>query len=157
MTTYQILTVVLSLLSILGLGTASSLFWKDAHDKKVQNSEKKKAEIKRERQEEIKSVLDETLAPIIEKQDKIDHSLQLIEDGTRCTLRDTLLKAYKSCSQQLYRTTEETQNWEKLYMAYHRLNGNSFIDDLKVQFEAIDTYEEFKAKEIRRNMKDGRK
>lgn len=143
MTTYQILSIILSILSLFGLGTASSLVWKDIHDKKVQNSEKKLNESKRERQEEIKSVLQEELAPLKEKEDKIEGSIHSLENSLRCTLRDRLLEQYKTCSKSGYRTTEESLNWEQMYEAYDKLKGNSFIHDLKNQFENIDTYEEY--------------
>lgn len=133
------------------------MWWSDRRAKKIQNSEQRKAELKRERQEEIKAAIKEELAPIKKKQEEMDDSLELLKDGNKCSLRDRLLYSYKMCSEQGYRTTEETQNWEKMYDVYDKLKGNSFVHDLKNQFESIDTYEEYKAKENKRNAKEGRK
>lgn len=94
---------------------------------------------RKERVEDVKSVL----VPIELKIDKIDNRLKHTADGTLASLRNDILKCYYECYDKGYRNDYDYQDVHDLYEAYKELDGNSFIDNIMVRFDALPTEEEF--------------
>ena len=86
------------------------------------------------------------MEPVKESLKIIGNKISFLEEGECSSLRNDLLNSYRHCERCGYRTTEDTQNWAHMYEAYKNLNGNSFIDTLKTDFDCIDTYDEYKKK-----------
>lgn len=118
---YQIATIIISALSLLGLGTVMSTFWKEKHDKRKEISEENQKILKQLRQDELREVIKSEIDPIKEK-------LEIIVGGTQATLRNDLLNCYYACKKKKYRTEDDTKNFMDMHDAYHKLGGNSFID-----------------------------
>ena len=143
---YEVLTVMVSILSLLGVGTIMQLFWKDRHEKRKQNSEEVKEQEKKERQEEIREVIKEEITPLRKEVKDIQQQLEINKEGTKAGLRNDLLNSYYSCSKKGYRTNEDIMNWEDMTEAYYNLGGNSFIVEIDKIINSIDSEEKYLAK-----------
>lgn len=53
-----------------------------------------------------------------------------IVDGQRCQLRTAMLNTYYHCRDKETIRQYERENFDKLYAAYKKLGGNSFVDDI---------------------------
>lgn len=60
-----------------------------------------------------------------------------IVDGQRCQLRTAMLQTYYHCKESETIRQYERENFDKLYQAYKKLGGNSFVDDI---YKEIRTY-----------------
>ena len=60
-----------------------------------------------------------------------------IVDGQRCQLRTAMLNTYYHCRDKEVIRQYERENFDKLYAAYKKLGGNSFVDDI---YKEIRTY-----------------
>jgi hypothetical protein len=150
---YQILTVILSCLSLLGLGTASQLFWKDRHDKKQEQSEENKERLKKGRQEELREVISSEIEPIRTDISKMKEQIILISNGTQATLRNDIKNCYYDCVAKKHRNDYDSQDFIDMYIEYKKLGGNSFIDDIKKRFDELDTKEKFDTKNKKKVLK----
>ena len=92
----------------------------------------------------MKNIIKEELSPLNSSVGQLKDSIKTLEESNRATLRNDLLVSYRHCSEKGYKTLEDMQNWAHMYEAYKQLNGNSFIDSLKVDFENLPNEEEFK-------------
>lgn len=81
METYQILTLILSCLSVLGISSACTMFWKDVHDKKVQKSEKAIKAKRQEQQDIIREVVKQEVSDIKKDMDSIKNDLNIIHES----------------------------------------------------------------------------
>lgn len=147
--------IVVSILSLFGVGTLTSLFWKDQFEKKKEkrlaNTEEAKQAAKDERLAEMREVttecwnkVDERLQ-IIEKEIKIQKDqIEINNEGTQAGLRNSLLNAYYCTARKGYRTRYDTENFRAMYEAYTKLGGNSFIQhDVAKWFDEIPSKESF--------------
>ena len=136
----QIVTIVISILSLLGLGTVSTFFWTDLRARKkekleTQSNEHKKI-LKEERQEAIREVLKEELNPLKETLETLKEDNDLNKAGLQAVLRDRLYELYKYCTYDrckgkldlAYSTLDEKQNFENMYIKYHSLGVNGVMD-----------------------------
>jgi len=87
---YEIVTIVISALSILGFGVVMRYFWEDKHNKKIQNSEAEKRRIKEEKQEETREVLREEIQPLMVTIEQIKSLTTVTSEGTLMLLRDRM-------------------------------------------------------------------
>lgn len=60
-----------------------------------------------------------------------------IADGQKCQLRTAMLNTYYHCKDRETIRQYERENFDKLYAAYKKLGGNSFVDDI---YKEIRTY-----------------
>lgn len=60
-----------------------------------------------------------------------------IVDGQKCQLRTAMLNTYYKCNETETIRQYERENFDKLYAAYKKLGGNSFVDDI---YKEIRTY-----------------
>ena len=61
-----------------------------------------------------------------------------IVEGQKCQLRTAMLSTYYHCKEQEKIRQYERENFDKLYAAYKKLGGNSFVDDI---YKEIRSYE----------------
>lgn len=60
-----------------------------------------------------------------------------IVEGQKCQLRTAMLHTYYRCKEMEEIRQYERENFDKLYHAYKKLGGNSFVDDI---YKEIRTY-----------------
>lgn len=60
-----------------------------------------------------------------------------IVEGQKCQLRTAMLNTYYKCKDTEKIRQYERENFDKLYSAYKKLGGNSFVDDI---YKEIRTY-----------------
>lgn len=60
-----------------------------------------------------------------------------IVEGQKCQLRTAMLHTYYRCKEKEEIRQYERENFDKLYHAYKKLGGNSFVDDI---YKEIRTY-----------------
>ena len=147
MTAAQIATLVISICSLLGVGTAMTLFWNDMHNKKKQKLMSQDEEHKLAKKLERKQELEELAQPIVDtftkRLDRLEDKLDAISDGTLSTLRNEILSCYYKCSEKKYRNDNDYTNIHDMYDSYKRLNGNSFVADVIERFDALPAKEEY--------------
>lgn len=61
-----------------------------------------------------------------------------IVEGQKCQLRTAMLSTYYHCKDKEQIRQYERENFDKLYAAYKKLRGNSFVDDI---YNEIRSYE----------------
>ena len=64
-----------------------------------------------------------------------------IHNGTKCSLRNDILDIYDRCKDKKQITYYQLQSIKQSYELYHKLKGNSFVEDIVErveQFEIID-------------------
>lgn len=61
-----------------------------------------------------------------------------IVEGQKCQLRTAMLHTYYHCKDNEEIRQYERENFDKLYHAYKKLGGNSFVDDI---YREIRTYD----------------
>lgn len=61
-----------------------------------------------------------------------------IVEGQKCQLRTAMLNTYYKCKDTEKIRQYERENFDKLYAAYKKLGGNSFVDDV---YKEIRSYE----------------
>ena len=77
---YKVFSIVLSVLSILGLGTVASMFWKDFRDRRVQKSQVFKDAKKKEQQEMIREVITEENTGIKKDIEDLQKEIKALKD-----------------------------------------------------------------------------
>lgn len=142
---FQIVSFMVSLLSI---PTIAGLLWRDLHDRAKENSAQAKQKRKEESQNIIREVVRDEVGPLGDKVDSVSDRLDKVCEGTLCSLRNDILKCYYQCVAKGYRNDYDYQNVHDLYAAYEDLNGNSFIRDIMIRFDALPTKEEYKKQEV---------
>lgn len=143
---YQILSLVVSavvsVLSLFGIGTVAKFFWEDKHRKKLEETEEVKRLKKEERRQEIAEIIAETMGPcsdkIVKSIEKIEKRLDLAKQCDLAELRNSLMNIYYTCSAKGYKTEDDSKNYREMHEAYNALGGNSFIDsDVSRWFDAL--------------------
>ena len=143
------LPVIISVLTLLGLGTVFKNFWSDKHANKKARSEAEIARVKKEKQEEMREVIVSELAPIKEEISKIGNQMELNTTGTITLLRDRMKCSLNYCLKQGWASTTDKANWLELYKSYKDLGGNHFreyVDQWKYEMENLPSEEEYKRK-----------
>lgn len=138
------LPVVSFVFSLLAIPTLAGLIWKDIYERKKENSEKRKKEKKKEFQENVREVIKEENKPIKDSIGEIDKKIDLVSDGTLCSLRNDIKNCYYDCLEKGYRNDYDFQNIHDLYEAYKNLGGNSFITDIMIRFDKLPPKDEYK-------------
>lgn len=150
MTTYQIITMVLSALSILGVGTMLTTLWKENHNKRLKKKEEQSSEhlqaMKKKNEEEYRVVLKEELAPIVQtindtKKDvnEVKEDLKCNTIGTVTLLRDRMKSSLDRCVAQGYISSSDLANWNELFNTYKSLGGNHFKEYVNAWKEEIES------------------
>ena len=151
METYQIITTILSSLSILGVGTVLTTLWKENHSKRLKKKETQTEEhiqaVKAKSQEEYKKVLQEELKPVLLSVSSIQNQMNNIEtnlkensEGTITLLRDRMQCSLEFCKRRGYATEDDLFNWNQLYERYTNMGGNflhKYVDIWKSEMEKL--------------------
>lgn len=140
----KIIGTVLSILSLLGVGTLATLFWKERWEHRKEKTEQALAEKKKRKQEEMREVIRQENLPLLDRLAAVERLLSIDCEGTQAGLRNDLLDVYYKCAQKGFRTRYDSENFRDMYVAYVKLGGNSFIQhDVKTWFEEIPSKENF--------------
>lgn len=59
--------------------------------------------------------------------------------GLQAILRDRLIQAYRTCSQQEYASITDRDNFINMYKQYHNLGANGVMDDIHDKFLELPT------------------
>ena len=110
-----------------------SLIIKDVYVFIKKSSKKAIEKEKEKRKEALREVLQESWGPL-------QKNIDLLMEGTKAMLRNSLLENYRSCRRRGYRTKEDCENFLDMYEVYISLGGNSFIQhNVKMWFDEIPT------------------
>ena len=127
-----VVSVVVSILSLLGFGTVMKFYWEDKHKKKEEQSEECKKRQKDERHKEIIDAVSEFFNPyakkVMDSIEQFNNRLDRAEQCDRAILRNSLMDIYYKCHEKGYRTEDDSKNYREMHEAYHEIGGNSFID-----------------------------
>ena len=147
---YKVVSIVLSILSLLGFGTVASMFWKDFRDRKSQKSQVFKDAKRKEQQDIIREVISEENAPIreqvqaiksdIDELNKTDHNQR---KAIQAILRDRLYSLSNKYLNKGWVSKEELDNFENIYQQYHNLGKNGVMDSRREKVLDLPTEEEF--------------
>lgn len=162
MSTSTIISIVISVLSLIGVPTIMSFVinkqLKKAEKIREETHELKAAEAKRERINEIKTVMNESVKPLEQRLDNVDDKISniskdidLSKAGTLSSLRYNIVELYNAVRKRGYKTDVEKETFEKMYQAYHNLGGNHYVDELKEEFRAVPDELEYKARKKKVN------
>lgn len=163
MTTFQIvisiLGVIISLLTLCGIGVVMKHFWDDKYEEKKANTAEKKEKAKKERQEEIREVftaeIRKELTPVHDELKSMSQSLNGIDTTIRLLKESVIaldrivmkmnLDLYKDHG---YVNSSDRAAWNELFHNYSNLGGNHFkeyVDEWRKILEGLPTKEEVKA------------
>ena len=162
MSTSTIISIIISVLSLIGVPTIMSFVinkqLKKAEKIREETHELKAAEAKRERIAEIKTVMNESVKPLEQRLDHVDdkissisRDMDLSKAGTLSSLRYNIVELYNAVRKRGYKTDVEKETFEKMYQAYHNLGGNHYVDELKEEFRAVPDELEYKARKKKVN------
>lgn len=162
MSTSTIISIIISVLSLIGVPTIMSFVinkqLKKAEKIREETHELKAAEAKRERIAEIKTVMSESVKPLEQRLDHVDdkissisRDMDLSKAGTLSSLRYNIVELYNAVRKRGYKTDVEKETFEKMYQAYHNLGGNHYVDELKEEFRVVPDELEYKARKKKVN------
>jgi hypothetical protein len=162
MSTSTIISIIISVLSLIGVPTIMSFVinkqLKKAEKIREETHELKAAEAKRERIAEIKTVMNDSVKPLEQRLDHVDdkissisRDMDLSKAGTLSSLRYNIVELYNAVRKRGYKTDVEKETFEKMYQAYHNLGGNHYVDELKEEFRAVPDELEYKARKKKVN------
>lgn len=137
MTTYQIITTILSILSILGVGTVLTTLWNEKHAERLKKKEEQSEEhiqaVKKRNEEEYRVVLQAELQPIKESIQATEQHISEVKEDLKCNtvgtvtlLRDRMKCSLEYCKRIGYTTSTDLANWHELFNTYKRLGGDHF-------------------------------
>lgn len=133
----SIVGLVISVFSFFGLG-----FWfQHTWNKHFNEIDKKEADAKelnyRRNEEKIAEIIDEKLAPVKDDIHRFSEQLTAQQQAIQAGLRNDLIAVYHECKQNKFRSETDTKNYCDMLEAYHKLGGNSYIEDVTKEFEEI--------------------
>lgn len=103
-------------------------------------TDKYKAMVKREKQDEMREVMQQEMQPLSDKVDAIDRKLGDNTAGTITMLRDRMKCSLNYCRKQGYASASDKANWHELYNSYRELGGNHFreyVDQWKDEMDSL--------------------
>lgn len=143
---WNILSIVITVLTFLGFGVVTKYFWEDRRTKRLQNSEETKQREKEEKQDEIREVIREEILPMKTTIDQIKAQTTLTSTGTLTLLRDRMKTSLNFCRKQKWASSSDKANWFELYNTYKTMGGNHFkeyVDQWKQEMESLPSEEEY--------------
>ena len=167
MTTFQmiisIIGVVISLLTLFGLGVVMKHFWDDKHEKAKASRTEAKERAKRERQEEIREVIKDEMKLFKEELQKeinfLKEEIGSLKEGVEdvrakvnrlqrsmVTVDRIIMKlTLDQYKVQGYASSSDRAAWNELYKDYKDLGGNHFkeyVNEWKRSLEALPNKED---------------
>ena len=144
MDTYQVISLIVSALSVLGFGTLMKILIQERHEKRKADTAEAKAKIKRERQEEMREVVSEEIKSIKDEIARLHTTDEIQRQGIQAILRDRLYQLNRYCTTRKgYTTIDDRENFENMYQRYHSLGVNGVMDKTRAKFFELPTEEEY--------------
>lgn len=151
MTTFQmvisIMGIVVSVLTLLGLGVVMKNFWDDKHAEAQASKAEEKEKAKKERQDEIREVIQEEIKPLQDTITDVDKKVGDVQKDVRklrfsmITIDRIVMKiALDGYERQGYTSASDRAAWKELYDNYEELGGNHFkeyVGEWKIRLEAL--------------------
>lgn len=125
---YQIISMVVSILTLCGFGYIAKNFWADRREAKKNKTAEAKERIKKENQQQIREVVEEAVAPIKEDLREVKIDLKTNKISTIVSLRATMKELRDKYNAQGFADTGDKATWKELYKDYAALGGNNFKD-----------------------------
>lgn len=123
---YQIISLVISILTLCGFGYIAKNFWADRKEAKKNKTAEAKERIRRENQQQIREVVEEVVAPIKEDLKEVKRDVKMGKVSTVVSLRATMKQLRDKYRKQGYVDIGDRATWKELYDDYAALGGNSF-------------------------------
>lgn len=131
-TVLTIISTIISILSLLGLGTIMSLFWKDRHSKREEELKKlldyQNEQLDKQIRSTIAEELDKKLAPYDGAVKQFSDDISWLKKGVQATCRSDLQDMVLKAEKEGYSSEDDKQRWVKTYAAYHNLGENGAMD-----------------------------
>ena len=120
------LTIILALggSSLIGLVVA------DIYQAIKSKSKKHIEAIKKEKQEEMREVLEQELVPLKDDLRDISSDIVLVKDGLQKDLYNDLKAIYSQLQAKQFATLDEKRDYDALYKSYHNLGQNGVADGM---------------------------
>lgn len=144
---YQVVPIVVSVLTLLGVGSFFSLLWKERFEKRKTETAQEKERIKKEKQEEMREVIREEIKPLKEDIEQFKELDELQRKSIQAILRDRLYELSSAASKKGYTTLNERENFENMYVQYHKLGKNGVMDSIRDDYFSYPTEERHKEAE----------
>lgn len=138
MTWYQILTIVISVLTLAGFGVVAKLYWEEKFRRKHEQSEEYKKLKREEEQDAYREVIRQELDPV--KKD-----LKETKAGIQAELRHDIRNACRRCIKQGWKTLEDLEEVLSMHDNYEKLGSNGktnalFEEFMKLPIKARDSF-----------------
>ena len=151
MTTFQmiisILGIVVSILTLLGLGVVMKNFWDDKHEEVKASKVAKREKAKKARQDEIREVIRQEIKPLQDAINDVDQKVGDVQKDVKVlrvsmvTIDRIVMKiALDGYEKQGYTSSSDRAAWKELYDNYEDLGGNHFkeyVGEWKRRLEAL--------------------
>lgn len=151
MTTFQmiisILGIVVSILTLLGLGVVMKNFWDDKHEEVKASKVAKREKAKKARQDEIREVIRQEIKPLQDAINDVDQKVGDVQKDVKVlrismvTIDRIVMKiALDGYEKQGYTSSSDRAAWKELYDNYEDLGGNHFkeyVGEWKKRLEAL--------------------
>lgn len=82
---------------------------------------------KQEHREEMRAIIRDETKDIKTQLGSVNDKIDNLQNGTQCSLRTAILRSYYECLAKGYKTNEDAENMDRLFDAYYKLGGNSFV------------------------------
>ena len=128
MEVYQIISLVVSILTLCGFGYIAKNFWSDRREAKKNKTAEAKERTKKENQQQVREVVEEVVAPIKETLREVESELKTNKISTTVSLRATMKELRDKYKAQGFADTGDKATWRELYKDYAALGGNNFKD-----------------------------
>lgn len=138
----SILGAVSTILGILGITSYIGERMRHKAQRKNKAEDKSEEEISvlkhQKYMDELRAIIREENAPIIQETAEIKHNLSLNTKGTVTILRNDMKKALDFCKEKGYATASDRANWTELYNTYAELGGNHFREYVDAWKQELD-------------------
>lgn len=99
--------------------------------KGIKSKSKKHLDIaKQQKQEEMREVLQQELAPVKSEITEIKEDVSLVKNGLQKDLYIDLVNIYKQYRKKGFATLDEKRDYDSLYQSYHSLGQNGIADGM---------------------------
>lgn len=149
-------TIIIPILSLLGIGTLFSLIWRRSFKKLEKRDEKREQEQKEltkmhyeQNERHIEEIFQEQIKPIQEEIKEIKTTIdnnqvtsdakdKILSDGVLAGLRNDIIKFNDSCKAKGFVTKRDVSNFNDMLKAYHALGGNSYVKAVEEEFNSLE-------------------
>lgn len=140
METSQIISLIISVLSLCGFGYLATSFWQDRREKRRCRSKENQEREKREHQEQIREVVEQVLAPMKKSLETISEEMRVNKIATVATLRSDMKTLRDHYLRQGFADSGDKATWIELFEDYKAMGGNHFkeyVNQWRVDVESL--------------------